>query len=51
MTLALLLDLGRRSLRDLLAEVQDDDAVGDLHDGRHVVLDQQHGDAAFAHVA
>ena len=38
-----------RSFGDLLAEVQHHDAVGDLHHGRHVVLDQQDGDAALAH--
>src|SRR5262245_55389631 len=28
---------------DLLAVVEDDDALGDVHDHVHVVLDQQHG--------
>src|SRR6266852_4968977 len=37
-----LLDHGRWALGDLPAEVEDDDAVGDLHDEAHVVLDEQH---------
>src|SRR5262245_51164916 len=36
------LDLGRAALGDLAPEVEDDHAVGDLHDQAHVVLDQQH---------
>ena len=43
----LLLDLGRRALGDLAPEVQHHDAVGDLHDQSHVVLDQQDGHAAL----
>src|SRR6266540_4799930 len=35
--------LGRRSLGDLLAELQNHDPVGDTHDQPHVVLDEQHG--------
>src|SRR5215468_6238036 len=34
-----------RALGDLLAHVQHRDAVGDVHDHAHVVLDQDHGDA------
>ena len=39
--------VGRRSFRDLPPEVEHDDAVGDLHDQAHVVLDQQDGHAAI----
>ena len=42
------LDLRRRALGDLLAEVEHGDAVGDAHDQAHVVLDQQHGVARVA---
>ena len=35
-----------RPFGDLLAEVEDDDAVGDVHDDAHVVLDQDRRDAA-----
>ena len=35
-------DLGGRALGDLAAEVEHDDLVGDRHDHRHVVLDEQH---------
>ena len=38
------LDLGRRSLRDHLAEVQHEDPLRHRHNELHVVLDQQHGD-------
>src|SRR2546421_1816219 len=41
-----LLDHGRRPLGDLASEVEDHDAVGDLHDQPHVVLDQEHRRAA-----
>ena len=41
------LDLLRRALGDLLAEVEHDDAVRDRHDQLHVVLDQQHTDVAL----
>ena len=44
-------DLGRASLRDLLAELQHHDPVGDPHDQAHVVLDQQHGVAQVADLA
>ena len=40
------LDLGRRAVGDDAALVQAHDAVGDAHHHLHVVLDQQHGDAA-----
>src|SRR5205807_2196660 len=39
-------DLLRGALGDLLAEVQDRDPAGDAHDDRHVVLDQEHREAA-----
>src|SRR5215510_2987419 len=38
-------DLIGCALGDLLAHVQHRDAVGDVHDHAHVVLDQDHGDA------
>ena len=34
-----------RALGDLAAEVHGDDVVGDAHHHRHVVLDEQHGEA------
>src|SRR5262245_39659906 len=34
-----------RALGDLLAHVEHGDAVGDVHDDAHVVLDQDHGNA------
>ena len=47
-----LLDLGRRALRDHLAEVEHDDPLRHRHHELHVVLDQQHGDAQLgAHLA
>src|SRR5690606_5192322 len=42
------LDLGRRPLCDLLAEIEHRDPVGDGHDQLHVVLDEQDSDAAVA---
>ena len=45
------LDLGRRPLGDLHAVVEHRDAVGDAHHQAHVVLDQQHRDAAVADLA
>src|SRR5882724_121503 len=36
-------DGGGRPLGDLLAVVQDDHALGDVHHDVHVVLDQEHG--------
>ena len=42
------LDLGRRADRDRHAEVEHEDAVGDLHDHPHVVLDEQHSELALA---
>src|SRR5215471_14273730 len=39
-----LLDLGRRALRDFAAEIERDDLVGDGHDKVHVVLDEEDGD-------
>src|SRR6266480_7292099 len=33
----------RRALGDLLAVIEHDDALGDVHDHLHVVLDQKHG--------
>src|SRR6266446_546591 len=39
-------DLLRRALGDFLAEVKDGDPVGDSHDDGHVVLDQEHREAA-----
>ena len=47
MTSGLSADLARLALGDLLAVVEDDDAVADAHDDLHVVLDQEHGDAAL----
>ena len=44
--LGVLLDFRRRTLGDLLPEVQDDDPVRNVHHGRHVMLDKQNGDAA-----
>src|SRR4051794_1053255 len=40
-----LLDFGRRALRDELAEIEHGDAIRDVHDETHVVLDQQNGHA------
>ena len=37
----------RRALGDLAAEIQRHDLVGDRHDEAHVMLDEQHGDAAL----
>src|SRR5262245_24570029 len=37
--------LGGQALRDLLAELENDDPVADAHDQTHVVLDQQNRDA------
>ena len=34
-------DLGRQSVGDLAAELEDDDAIGDAHDESHVVFDEQ----------
>src|SRR4029450_2310974 len=39
--------LVRRALGDLLAHVGEGDAIGDVHDHAHVVLDQDDGDAPF----
>src|SRR4030095_3555009 len=39
--------LVRRALGDLLAHVEHGDAIGDVHDHAHVVLDQDDGDAPF----
>src|SRR5262247_2933532 len=39
--------LVRRALGDLLAHVEHGDAIGDVHDHAHVMLDQDHGDAPF----
>ena len=41
-------DLGGRALGDLVAEVEDDDAVADRGDQGDVVLDHQHRQAALA---
>src|SRR5215216_156053 len=43
--IAVLLHLRRRAFGDELAEIEHGDAVGDIHHQRHVVLDQQYGDA------
>ena len=51
MTFSFGADFGRRPLGDLDAEIDDDDAVGNLHHRRHVVLDQEQRDAAVAHRA
>src|SRR5688572_14406097 len=40
--LGMALDLGRRPLRDHLAEIQRDDLLGDAHDQAHMVLDEEH---------
>src|SRR3990172_4137654 len=40
------LDVARGALGDLLAEVEDDDVVGDVHDDVHVVLDEEQRQAA-----
>src|SRR5712692_60530 len=45
------LDVGGGPRRDLLAVVEDDDRVADVHDGADVVLDDEEGLAAGAHVA
>src|SRR5579883_3453962 len=34
-----------RSIGDLAAVIEDDDAVGDIHDDAHIVLDERHGRA------
>lgn len=39
------MDLRRNARRDLLAEVDDIDAVGDVHDKIHVMLDEEDGQA------
>src|SRR5688500_8584829 len=44
----IVLDLRRRALGDLLAEVEDRDAVGDAHHELHHMLDEQDGHAAAA---
>ena len=44
----ILLDHLRRSLGDLLAEVEHDDAITRLDDERDVVLDHDDGDASAA---
>src|SRR6185369_4975726 len=44
--LRIVADLLRRALGDLLAEVEHRDPVRDPHDHRHVVLDQEHRQAA-----
>src|SRR5258708_31819215 len=36
-----------RAFGDLDAVIDDDDAIADAHDDAHVMLDQQHGDAAL----
>src|SRR5262245_13982455 len=41
----ILLDLGGRTLGDLLAEVEHGHPVGDVHDHAHVVLDHHHREA------
>lgn len=43
--LGVFLDLCRCAFRDLFAEVQHDDTVGNRHDQRHVMFDQQHSNA------
>ena len=45
MTRGFATDLLRRALGDLLAVVEDGDAVADAHDHLHVVLDEQDGQA------
>ena len=40
------LDFVRRALGDLAAEIEHRDALRDPHHEAHVVLDEEHGDAA-----
>src|SRR6266705_762818 len=42
------LDLPRRAVGDLPAEVEHDDAIAEAHHGAHVVRDKQDGDATIA---
>ena len=44
MTRGFVAHLRGRALGDLAAEVEHDDLVGDRHDHRHVVLDEQHAE-------
>ena len=46
-TRLVLLDFLRRPLGDLLAVVEHRDAIGDVHDHAHVVLDHQHRELLF----